>query len=49
MEIAGDGDAALFISGVDEAVEGFGGVMTGRENPDAVGNPGGYDSVILSV
>ena len=36
VEVGGDGDGAAFVGGVDEAVEGFGGVLAGGELADVV-------------
>ena len=36
VEVGGDGDGAAFVGGVDDAVEGFGGVLAGGELADVV-------------
>jgi hypothetical protein len=36
VQVRGDGDAAAFVAGVDEAVEALGGVGSDREQSDVV-------------
>ena len=36
VEVGGQGDAALLVGGVDDPVEGFGGVGGNRQQPDVI-------------
>ena len=36
MEVRGEGDAALLVGGVNDPVEGFGGVGGDRQKPDVI-------------
>jgi len=38
VEVAGDGGAALFVGGVDSAIEGFGAVLSDGQGADAIDN-----------
>jgi hypothetical protein len=36
VDVAGDGDRACLVGGVHDAVERFGGVLTGGQHPDVI-------------